>query len=722
MRRQGFVLGLFSICGQVLLLREIVSSLNGDELFIGTALFGWLLAVAVGALAAGRFSRRISPQLLFCTAALLMPLMIILVRLSPLAATRVVGEIIPFTPAALLSIMAMSPAGLLSGWLFTSIAAPGDNAGDTIVMVYLWEGLGSFVGGLLITVLAGRFFSTLTLAVLMSVVVISLALISFDRRRLIGALAVTLTAAVTVALSAPSLDRYLDAVKFRPYTVVESFDTHYGHQIILARDSSITMVTDNAIEAVWPDRETTENLLLPPLLYQPDARRILYVGRAEFGVAQMADSLPGISIDALDQRGEMNGIIDRILPRSTAVRRIADDPVRYLSRPTALPIYDIIVLNIGDPDSYHVSRYVTQRFLSALRRWLRADGILLVPTHYDTDRYLTPEKSRVLSVIYQTIARMFPQMTIWPGTSTLIMASPERNLELPYDSLVARIGRLPLAAEFIHPDYLADRLEEMKIERLRMAVNESFTINRLEHPLLPHYQALYRSPAASLDRKVLSIMLGHPRWMIGVPVVIAVLFLWCLSGPGRRSRLAMFCYFVAGLVSLSLELISFYIYQCTAGALYSEMAVLIGAFMLGLAVGTYSAHRVGDRPMEYPALGLFLTTLLVFITTFGSVPVGLMLPYYLLFLFVSALATGTLFVGATRRYYPRSLFIDDAAARRGTGYGWELLGSAAGALMTTTLLLPLIGLIWLLWSLVALVALTLAGAILTDRVQTHRQT
>jgi hypothetical protein len=36
--------------------------------------------------------------------------------------------------------------------------------------------------------------------------------------------------------------------------------------------------------------------------------------------------------------------------------------------------------------------------------------------------------------------------------------------------------------------------------------------------------------------------------------------------------------------------------------------------------------------------------------------------------------------------------------------------------MTTTLLLPLIGLNWLLWSLVALVALTLAGAILTDRV------
>jgi len=719
MRRQGFVLGLFSVCGQVLLLRELVSSLNGDELFIGTALFGWLLAVAVGALAAGRLPRRISPRVLFCAAALLMPLMIILVRLSPLLATKVVGEIITFTPAALLSILAMGPVGLLTGWLFTSIAAPGDHAGDAIVVVYLWEGLGSFVGGLLITVLAGRFFSTLTLAVLMSVIVISLALMSFDRRRLIGALAVTLTAAVTVALSAPPLDRYLDAVKFRPYTVVESFDTHYGHQIILARDSSITLVTDNTIEAVWPDRETTENLILPPLLYQPEAKRILYIGRTEFGVAQMADSLPGIAIDALDQRGEMNGIIDRILPRSTAARRIDDDPVRYLSGPTALPIYDIIVLNIGDPDSYHVSRYVTQRFLFALRRWLQSDGILCVPTHYDTDRYLTPEKGRLLSVIFQTIAQTFPHLALWPGTSTLIIASPERNLDLPYDSLIARIGRLPLAAEYIHPDYLTDRLAEMKIERLRTAVNESFTTNRLEHPVLPHYQALYRSSTASLDRKLLSIMLGHPRWMIIIPALVAILFLWCLRGPQRRSRLAIFCYFVAGLVSLTLELVSFYIYQSTAGALYSEMAVLIGAFMLGLAVGTYSAHRVGDRPMEYPALGLFLTALLVFIATFRSVPVGLMLPYYLLFLFVSALATGTLFVGATRRYYPWSLFIDDPAAGRGTGYGWELLGSAAGALMTTTLLLPLIGLNWLLWSLVALVALTLAGAILTDRVRTR---
>jgi hypothetical protein len=44
MRRLAFLLGFYSACGQVLLLRELVSSFNGDELFIGTALFGWLAA------------------------------------------------------------------------------------------------------------------------------------------------------------------------------------------------------------------------------------------------------------------------------------------------------------------------------------------------------------------------------------------------------------------------------------------------------------------------------------------------------------------------------------------------------------------------------------------------------------------------------------------------------------------------------------------------------
>ncbi|MDD4053005.1 MAG: hypothetical protein PHR28_14050, partial [candidate division Zixibacteria bacterium] len=147
--------------------------------------------------------------------------------------------------------------------------------------------------------------------------------------------------------------------------------------------------------------------------------------------------------------------------------------------------------------------------------------------------------------------------------------------------------------------------------------------------------------------------------------------------------------------------------------------VLIGAFMLGLAVGTYHAYGVGRRPVEYMALGLMSTALLLFIAAYRTPLHGWLIVFHSLFLFTMGLATGTLFVGATNRYYPWNVYRDDNV-NRGAGYGWELVGSGLGALVTTTLLLPTIGLAWLLWSLVILVVLALAGTIVSSMPTRHQ--
>ncbi|MEW5995530.1 MAG: hypothetical protein AB1744_14195 [Candidatus Zixiibacteriota bacterium] len=112
--------------------------------------------------------------------------------------------------------------------------------------------------------------------------------------------------------------------------------------------------------------------------------------------------------------------------------------------------------------------------------------------------------------------------------------------------------------------------------------------------------------------------------------------------------------------------------------------------------------------MEYPALLTLLTACVLFLLTFERVDPRAQLPYHLLFLFVVAAATGSLFVAATNRYYPAGR-IDN----RGTGYAWELIGSSLGALFTTTVLLPSIGLSWLLAALAMLLLAALAGARIT---------
>ena len=56
------VLGITSLIGQVMLIRELMIVFYGNEFFIGWVLFSWFLWVGLGSLAAGRFIGR-SPRI-----------------------------------------------------------------------------------------------------------------------------------------------------------------------------------------------------------------------------------------------------------------------------------------------------------------------------------------------------------------------------------------------------------------------------------------------------------------------------------------------------------------------------------------------------------------------------------------------------------------------------------------------------------------------------------
>jgi predicted membrane-bound spermidine synthase len=708
MRRQGAALGLLSIGGQVLLLRELAATLQGDELYIGTALFGWLCMVALGAFIGGRIRHTANTTALFIAGAVILPASMIAIRLSPLSLNDFVGQVIPFSTGVLVSIVAMIPSALLSGWLFSAITRSGRSAADATVSVYLFEGIGSCIGGVAITLCAGKVVSAMTLSFIIGLAALGIA-VNFRhfRRRMLLWIGMPALSAIVVVY-APHLDRRLDTIRFAPYDVAASFDTPYGHEVVLKRDRSLTLMTDNTLEATLPDIEAAENQLVPPLIYYKDARKVLYIGRAEFGVNNLARHFPGIEITAVDQRSQLDMVLDSLMPGSTPNARLVADPVAYLSHIVGAVTYDIMIINPGEPDNYRSSRLLTPEFLDLARRCLSNDGILFVPTRYDSERYVGQEKSRSLSAIYRTLQGSFSSVTVWPGTMTLFFASMKATLDVPYDSIAVRIDRMSWQPQYIHPDYLRDRLALQKTERVQTALDEFNVANRLDRPILTHYQLLYRSTIDSLDRRLIGIMLGGGRWLWALPIIILLLAGGWIRDR-RRNRFPLFLYFTAGAVSLSLELISFYLFQASAGSLYSQMAALIGVFMLGLAAGTYAAHKTGGAPVEYPALVIMLVAVLLLLGMHHRIPVELLLYFHMLFLLTVALATGTLFVGATNRYfYGHHLFRNP-----GGGYAWELIGSALGALLTTTILLPLIGLTWHLVVLAGVIVLAFLGAMMT---------
>ncbi|MDH4157381.1 MAG: hypothetical protein OEW00_08915 [candidate division Zixibacteria bacterium] len=708
MNRKGCLLGLYSVGGQVLLLRELVSSLNGDELFIGTALFGWLLSVAAGAWLGGKRPLAVSSGALFTIGVVVLPLVVVLTRLSPLAVTDIVAETVPFSAAVLISVLMMLPVGLISGWLFPTITRERENAADAIVLVYLFEGIGAFVGGLMITLLVGPVVTTLEMAVLLGVVVLYGAFLS---RRPAGRPGGVLTVAVAlvVLIAArnliPFLDVQCDIIKYHPYHVEKAFDTHYGRQVLLTRDSTLALITDNTTEAVYPDLAAAENRLLPPLAYHPAASRLLYVGRPEFGAAQLADSLSELSITAVDPRGRLSEVMGDYLPVPKTLARVHDDPLAFFSRRHDGVGFDIVILNPGNIGSFKGGRLLTLEFLRTAKTFLTDRGILYLPLDFDTDRYVTAEQRDLLAVVYGGLKESFGHVAVWPGTVTAMFASDAPLFDIPVDSIAGRLSHMTYSPRYVSEDYLYDRLNDLKVDRLAAALNPPVELNTLNRPVLTHMQALYSAKAHNVDKALVAAILKNPGWQVFLPVVVILFLASAIASRDtlrRRRRFGLFLYFTAGIVSLSLELISFYVYQSSAGSLFSEMAVLIGAFMLGLALGTYYAVRWGADRSGHASLGILLAAAIAYRLTYASVPPHLQLFYSICFLLAVAVATGLLFAFATRRYYG-----GQTESNRGLGYACELLGSSMGALFTTTILLPVIGLSWLLVSLAMLVGVTL---------------
>lgn len=711
MTRQAWLLGFFSLSGQVLLLREVVTSFNGDELFIGTALFGWLLAVSLGSIVGGKVKSNTQARTLFVAGAVVLPLTLLALRLSPRAAGFVVGEVVGFGDAALISLILMMPVGVLSGWLFSSIVRSGHGVATSITGVYLWEGLGAFAAGVTISLAVGGPLSTIAIAIIVGGLVIIVSYAESTRKP--KSLVVIVSAAAVVLLAsvfAGDMDRQLDRIRYRPWVVEASFDTHYGHQTILSNSGALSVLTDNKVEFVYPDLNRVENLLIPPLLYRSSIKEVLITGQSE--LEPVTDSLATIRLSLLDPRRQLTQVLGSFVkPPERASTQIEDDPVAFMARGSSLGSYDLIIVDAGELNCYKNSRLVTPEFFAGVGSHLAADGLLLLPLDYDTDRYISAEVRKLLSIVYGTVRTAFDHVVLWPGNVTLLLASHTPIADLSVDSLVAAVTRLSYRPQYVNEFYLYDRLADSKRQRLEAAVTGSDDINSVNRPILPHYQAIYRADKGGLDRRLLGWLLGSPAWLFVLPAAVIVMGLFLsLGGRGRR-RYGLFLYFVAGVVSLTLELVSFYLFQSMAGSLYSEMAALIGSFMLGLGLGTFWARRYGGRGLEFASLMLLLLVALCFLYSYDYYDPSVILYYHLAFQFVVAVATAGLFVAATNRYYSEA-----GRANRGLGYAVELAGSAVGGLISMTILLPVLGVQFLLLCVAGMVVLALLGSVLADRM------
>ena len=148
---------------------------------------------------------------------------------------------------------------------------------------------------------------------------------------------------------------------------------------------------------------------------------------------------------------------------------------------------------------------------------------------------------------------------------------------------------------------------------------------------------------------------------------------------------------VMGWTTIVCEIVAIFAFQVAHGSLYHSLALLFSAFMLGLTLGAWAGSRRPLRGFGHLVLIQGFLCLLVSVLYLG---VQLMppVPFFVLFLVLLGYLGGDLFVSSNRLYLQQR-------QNYGIGYGLDLLGSFLGALVTSSLLIPILGLVPLIGAL-----------------------
>jgi spermidine synthase len=743
------LIGFTAVIAQIVLMRELIVVFYGNEITLGLMLCTWLLWTAIGSSLMGRAGGRVKSRTLVAALegviSIAFPASIIAVRASRAALQALPGEILGPGPMLLTSFLAIGLFCTVSGWLFAAGSRlyseeKVGSAAKATSSAYLLEATGSGVGGLLAGVILIRYLSPFDMAALLALLNLAaaamLAIAARPLRRAVLAALLAVLAVCVFPLAARHLEDWSRALLWRGLHVAASRNSVYGNLVIAKTEGSASLYENGLVLFDVPNPAAAEEAVHFALLEHPEPRSLLLIGGGVNG--SLAQALQHPSLKRLEYV-ELDPAIPEMaaawFPREWAPAR--SDPrvhVRMsdgrLFLKNAGTMFDVMIVNLPDPETAQLNRFYTLEFFREARRGLNPGGILSLHATA-SENYISPSAAEFLRCIYRTLREAFPEVIAIPGDTVHFCATARPGI-LTTDPavLLRRLHTRGLRTGYVSEFYLPFRMSPDRVAQLESdirpradtPVNRDFApiayyfdvalwSTRFHHVYRPLFQALAQAPFGAVAGGTALLLFAAP-W-----------FARCLPSKEQRARAsAGFCVAATGLTLIGMEILLLLAFQAVYGYVYHQLAIVIAGFMGGLACGAWlGVRRVGSNEMGLLAglqctvalCPLLLYSLLVAVARLSQ-PAQLAVVGQVLFPLLAVLCGlpgGFQFPVASRIYF-------DQPKRRegslGSLYGLDLAGSCVGAIVLSAYLIPVYGFLKtsLLLAMVSLAPALLAVSLL----------
>ncbi|MGO8748838.1 MAG: hypothetical protein ACLQNE_22950 [Thermoguttaceae bacterium] len=687
-------LGASAIVTQLTLMRESLGAFSGNELIFGIVLGNWMLLTGLGSYLGKTASRLACPVAVLIAAQVaiaLLPIADVFLLRTARDLVFVRGAEVGVTETVVSCAVLLAPYCLLTGYLLTlatGILSAANEAGG-IGRVYFLDNLGGIGGGLafgLLLVPGLNHVQILAVLAMLNLLLAGLVAWTFRRRVLLG---ITAVAAVGLAgvMLACDLDRISAQIQFPGQRLVFRGNSPYGSLMVTESSGQYNFIENGVVLFATQNIEEVEQTVHFAMAQRPDARRVLLIGGGVAGTAREILKYPAAQVDYVELDPLILDVGRKYLPASLADPRIrvinADGRlfVRQRQSPFGQPLeaaaeqaaYDVAIIDLPDPSTSQINRFYTQEFLHELRGRMRGDGVVSLSIGCYED-HVSDELARMIAVTHKTLRQEFGNVLMIPAARIVFLAS-----DGPLSTRIAdRLEIHGIQTRLLHRRFLDDLLAPLRMADLRRAVSESAPVNHDFSPILYYYHLVY--------------WMSQFRAGFGLlEAGLAVLMLVCLL----RARPISLAVFTTGFAASALEVVLLFAFQILYGCVYRQVSLTLTMFMAGLGIGSLLMNRYLQRRTRKGLVWLGLAVV-AYAAALPTVLLGLSrlepqaaviaaqiaIPLLALLL---AVLVGLIFPLAGKADFQT---VTSTTARL---YTADYLGAALGALLVSTLMIPVLG-------------------------------
>ncbi|MBL7141663.1 hypothetical protein ISS21_01020 [Patescibacteria group bacterium] len=328
-----FILGVSALIAQTLIIRELMITFYGNELFSSLSLGFWLVLVGLGSLFLSKLFQKLNSLKTILSShiliALFLPLEIFLIRLIKNLFT-LPGETPNLLSALGATFLALIPLCLILGvfWtiaskLYTSLT---NQFSLGLTKAYFFETLGFIIAGLGFSffLVSLNEFLVVFLIIVLNLVSALLLAFSFKQKLFFKSLIVFLLAVSLIFLFSPLVKQIQNktlGLRFKNQILEESVNSKYGNLAVtkLTKESlQYNFFQNGLLIGSSQEKSFNEQLVHPALLQSPDPKKVLLIGQGFNGTLNEILKHPIEEVYYLELDPKLISLTEKYLPVSLA--------------------------------------------------------------------------------------------------------------------------------------------------------------------------------------------------------------------------------------------------------------------------------------------------------------------------------------------------------------------------------------------------------------------